>query len=175
MDKKRIYILIEDLFEDSELIYPYYRLQEAGFDAVSVGPDKGQKYTGKNGLSMISDISVSQADAAEASAVIIPGGYAPDRLRRNRPMVELVRKAHKKCRVIAAICHGPWMLAEAGIISGRKVTGFFSISTDLKNAGAEYIDREVVVDENIITSRGPKDLPVFCRNIIELIEAYSTK
>jgi len=77
--------------------------------------------------------------------------------------------------VVAAICHGPWMLAEAGIIRGKQVTGFFSISTDLKNAGAEYVDREVVVDGNIITSRGPGDLPAFCRNIIELIEAYSVK
>ena len=87
----------------------------------------------------------------------------------------MVREAYKSCKVIAAICHGPWMLAEAGIIKGKKVTGFFSISTDLENAGAEFIDREVVVDENIITSRNPGDLPVFCKNMIELLQAYASK
>jgi len=175
MGKKRIYILVEDLFEDTELLYPYYRMQEAGYDVVTIGPDKGEEYRGKNGLTIISDISVSEADIEDTAAIIIPGGYAPDRLRRNRHIVELVKKAHKKCMVVAAICHGPWMLAEAGIIRGMQVTGFFSISTDLKNAGAEYVDREVVVDGNIITSREPGDLPAFCKNIIELIEVYSVK
>jgi len=175
MKKKVVYMLIEDLFEDTEVVYPYYRMLEAGYNMITVGPEMGKEYKGKYGLTMITDISGAEARIDEAAAVVIPGGYAPDRLRRNKIMVGLVKKAHKECKIVAAICHGPWMLVEADIIKGKKVTGFFSISTDLKNAGADYLDREVVVDENLITSRGPKDLPIFCKSIIEMIEAYSAK
>jgi protease I len=175
MDKKKIFMLIEDLFEDSEVVYPYYRMQEEGYEVQTVGPEAGREYKGKKGITIVSDIAASKADIDETVAIIIPGGYAPDRMRRHKLMVDLVIKAHKKCKVVAAICHGPWMLVEADIIRGKNVTGFFSISTDLKNAGGKYIDREVVVDENIITSRYPQDLPVFCKNIIEIIEAYSHK
>ncbi len=175
MEKRKVYMLIEDLFEDVEAIYPYYRFLEEGYDLKIVGLEAGKEYKGKKGVLLKSDIAAADADLEDVDCLIIPGGYAPDRMRRNKDMVNLVKKSLKSCKVIGSICHGPWMLAEAGIINGRKVTGFFSISTDLKNAGAEYIDREVVVDDNIVTSRYPGDLPVFCKNIIMMLEAYSVE
>lgn len=175
MKDNKILILIEDLFEDVEATYPYYRMIEEGYEVEIVGPEKSKEYKGKKGETIKSDISAYDAKLDEVKAVIIPGGYAPDRMRRVKAMVDLVKKAFDKCIIIAAICHGGWMLAEADIIKDKKVTGVFSISTDLKNAGGQYIDREVVVDDNIVTSRGPKDLPVFCKSIIELVKAYSIK
>ena len=169
---KIVFILIEDLFEDPELIYPYYRMKEEGYKVFLVGPEKGMVYTGKKGVKMTSDISAEEALGMKANALIIPGGYSPDLMRRHRSMVELVEQASRNCLVIGAICHGPWMLIEADIIRGIKATGFYSIAKDMINAGAEYIDNEVVVDKNIITSRKPDDLPEFCKSIIEMIKAY---
>ncbi len=172
MKKGNVLLLIEDLFEDVEAVYPYYRLLEEGYEVNIVGPEANKEYKGKKGLSLKSDMAVDEANLDNVDCMIIPGGYAPDRMRRNKNMVNLVKEALNSCKVIGSICHGPWMLAEADIIKGRKVTGFFSISTDLKNAGAEYLDQEVVVDDNIITSRNPGDLPIFCKSIIALLEAY---
>lgn len=170
-----VLVLLEDKFEDSEAVYPYYRMQEAGFDVKLVAPEAGKEYTGKQGVKLTSDVTAGDIDVEKVAAVIIPGGYAPDRLRRYKEIVDLVRKAHDLCKVIAAICHGGWMLAEADILKGKEVTGVKAISTDLKNAGANYVFKEVVVDENIVTSRAPMDLPAFCKNIIELVEAYRSK
>ena len=169
---KKIYLLIEDFFEDSEAIYPYYRMIEEGYEVLIVGPEKNRVYKGKIGVTLKSDISASEADLNDVTAVIIPGGNAPDRMVRNKDMVEIVKNAMKNCKIIAAICHGPLMLIEADVIKNKKVTGFESIRTLLKLAGGEFIDKAVVVDDNIITSRKPADLPVFCKSIIELIEAY---
>src|SRR5674476_193267 len=169
---KKIYLLIEDFFEDSEAIYPYYRMNEEGYEVLIVGPEKNRAYKGKIGVTLKSDISASEADLNDVTAVIIPGGNAPDRMVRNKDMVEIVKNAMKNCKIIAAICHGPLMLIEADVIKNKKVTGFESIRTLLKLAGGEFIDKAVVVDDNIITSRKPADLPVFCKSIIELIKAY---
>ncbi len=169
MDKK-VLIFIEDMFEDVELIYPYYRMKEEGYKVLLVGTDKGKSYKGKKGVTMISDISAKESLSEKFQAVIIPGGYAPDKMRRNKDMVNLLKNVADSSIVIAAICHGPWMLAEADIVKGVKITSFHSITTDMINAGAEYIDSECVVDKNIITSRQPEDLPVFCKNIIEMIQ-----
>lgn len=116
MKKYKVYMLIEDLFEDSEAIYPYYRMQEEDFEVILVGPAANKDYKGKKGNILTSDISVEDADPNEADALIIPGGYAPDRMRRNKEMVDLVKKMHGSCKVIAAICHGPWMMAEADLL-----------------------------------------------------------
>jgi protease I len=169
---KKIYLLIEDFFEDSEAIYPYYRMIEEGYEVLIVGPEKNRVYKGKIGVTLKSDIAASEADLNDVAAVIIPGGNAPDMMVRNKDMVEIVKNAMKNCKIIAAICHGPLMLIEADVIKNKKVTGFESIRTLLKLAGGEFIDKAVVVDDNIITSRKPADLPVFCKSIIELIEAY---
>lgn len=173
MGKIKVLVFIEDLFEDVELTYPYYRMKEEGYDVLIVSPEAGKEYKGKKGMVLKSDISASDLNQEDISAVIIPGGYAPDKMRKDRTMVSLLEKMFKDCKVVAAICHGGWMLAEADIIKNKKVTGATSIATDLKNAGGKFIDREVVVDGNIITSRGPSDLPAFCKAIIVLIKEYS--
>jgi protease I len=165
----KIIVFIEDNFRDEELVYPYYRFIEAGYDVRLVGPEAKKTYTGKFGLPMRSDLTPGQVDLDETAAIIIPGGFAPDRMRQDRAMVDLVKKAFDTCKIIAAICHGGWMLVEADICRGKDVTGFIAIATDLKNAGGNYLDKEVVVDGNLVTSRTPADLPAFCRAVIEMI------
>jgi protease I len=165
----KIIVFIEDNFRDEELVYPYYRFIEAGYDVRLVGPEAKKTYTGKFGLPMRSDLTPGQVDLDETAAIIIPGGFAPDRMRQDRAMVDLVKKAFDACKIIAAICHGGWMLVEADICRGKDVTGFIAIATDLKNAGGNYLDKEVVVDGNLVTSRTPADLPAFCRAVIEMI------
>jgi len=169
----QIILFIEDIFRDEELVYPYYRFIEAGYDVRLVGPEAGKAYKGKFGLPLKSDLSPGQVDLDQVAAVIIPGGFAPDRMRQDKAMVDLLKKASDACKVIAAICHGGWMLAEADICRGKDVTGYIAIATDLKNAGGNYIDKEVVVDGNLVTSRIPADLPAFCKAILELVKAYN--
>jgi protease I len=166
LEGKHIAVLAEDLYEDLELWYPLLRFREAGATAVVVGPGPARTHASKHGYGVEVDKLVSEVDAADFDAVIIPGGYAPDRMRRHPAMVALVRKAVHGNKVVAAICHGGWMLASAEVIQGKNVTGFYAIKDDLIHAGAKYSDREVVVDGKIITSRQPSDLPAFCRAII---------
>lgn len=166
---KKIAVLIEDSFNEFELIYPYYRLKEAGYDSVLVGPEK-KAYRSKAGLVIESEASISEINFDEFSGVVIPGGYAPDRLRRNQKVLDFVRDMFNKENLVAAICHGGWVLISAEVVNGVTLTGFYSIKDDLKNAGAKYRDEEVVVDGNLITSRGPKDLPVFMREIIKFLD-----
>ena len=171
-----VLILLEDGFRDEEAIYPYYRFIEAGYDVKTVAPQKGRQYTGKFGIPLNADLSskeVLEGKIESIGAVIIPGGYAPDRMRMDKNMVEIVRKANNSCKIIASICHGGSMLVEADIIKNRNVTSYKSIATDMENAGGKYIDREVVVDDNLITSRVPSDLPAFCKYTITMLQEYS--
>jgi protease I len=163
---KHIAILAEDLYEELELWYPLLRLREAGAEPYVVGPGPARSHAGKHGYPVEVDKLVGEVDADDFDAVIVPGGYAPDRMRRHPAMVALVRKAALTGKVVAAICHGGWMLASAGVLQGRTVTGFFAIRDDLVNAGAAFKDAEVVVDGHLITSRQPGDLPAFCRAVI---------
>ena len=167
-----VILLVEDAFRDEELIYPYYRFKEAGYTVKVVGPERGKEYKGKFGLPIVSDMLPSEVKINEVAAIIIPGGFAPDKLRTNKDMINLVKEASDNCRVIAAICHGGWMLIEADIVRSKNVTGYKAIATDLINAGGNYLDQEIVIDKNIVTSRIPQDLPIFCRDLIELIKAY---
>lgn len=169
----KVFILVEDGFRDEEIIYPYYRFIEAGYEVIIVGPEAGKEYKGKFGLPVKSDITPANVVLDKVAALIIPGGFAPDKMRLNRDMVNLVKKVFDGCKIIAAICHGGWMLVEADICRGKDVTGYIAIATDLKNAGGNYIDKEVVVDGNLVTSRIPDDLPAFCRSTLELIKAYN--
>jgi protease I len=162
-------VLVEDLYENLELWYPVLRLREEGAQVFVVGPKAGETYKSKEGYPAKADKSAEEISADEIDAVIIPGGYAPDRMRRHEAMVKLVREAAQKGKIVAAICHGGWMLAEADVVRGRTVTSFFAIKTDLINAGANWVDKEVVRDGNIITSRVPSDLPAFMRTIIEAL------
>ena len=164
---KRIAILIEDLFNERELIYPYYRLLEAGYEVHLVGPKKDAVYTSKSGLTEKSTHASNEISAEDYDAVVIPGGFSPDFMRRTKATVDFVREMDKLNKPVAAICHGGWMLASACNLKGKKVTSFFSIKDDMVHAGAEYVDEEVVVSGNIITSRNPNDLPVFLKTIIE--------
>lgn len=168
LDNRRIAILVEDLFEDLELFYPYYRLQEAGAEVTVLGTGKGI-YQGKKGLSIKEDARVTESDPATFDAVVIPGGYAPDHMRRHTAMVDFVRQVHDTGRLVAFICHAGWLPISADIVRGRKATSFHSIRDDMRNAGADWIDEAVVRDGNLISSRVPEDLPAFCRTLIEAL------
>lgn len=166
---KKIAILVEDDYQVLEAWYPYLRLREESIKTIFVG-GMNKEYASKEGYPIIADISIKNAEASEFDGVIIPGGYAPDRLRRHAEVIDFVRELFLKGKMVAAICHAGWVLASARILKGRRVTCFFAIKDDLVNAGAEFVDREVVVDGNLITSRSPYDLPAFCREIIKFLK-----
>ncbi|MBI4562101.1 MAG: type 1 glutamine amidotransferase [Candidatus Rokubacteria bacterium] len=152
-----------------ELWVPYYRMKEEGAEVKVVGTGGAKSYASKHGYPVSVDAQAEAVDAVEFDAVIIPGGYAPDLMRRSEPMVRLVREAFQHGRLVAAICHAGWMLVSAGILKGKRATSFFSIKDDMLNAGATWVDEEVVVDGNLITSRKPDDLPAFCREIVKAL------
>ncbi len=163
---KKFIILIEDMFNDLEFWYPYYRLKEGGAEVIVVGSGSAEEYSGKSGTSARPDAKADQISAAGIDGIIIPGGYAPDHMRRYPKMVSIVKELFEAQKVVAAICHAGWMLASANIVKGRKVTSVSSIKDDLVNAGATWFDEEVVVDGKLITSRRPDDLPAFMRAVI---------
>ncbi|SFM78369.1 type 1 glutamine amidotransferase domain-containing protein [Thermodesulforhabdus norvegica] len=164
---KKIALLAENNYQDLELWYPYLRMLEEGAEVKIVGTGSSQTYTSKYGYPVTVHISADEVSADQIDAVIIPGGYAPDLLRRYGSVTKLVREAFEKGKVVAAICHAGWVLISAGILKGRRATSFFAIKDDMVNAGALWEDSEVVIDGNLITSRKPEDLPAFCRAIIE--------
>ncbi len=163
---KNIAILTEDMFNEFELIYPYYRLQEAGARVIVVGTSGGATYRAKSGLAFVSDKGSGEVSGADFDGLVIPGGYAPDHMRRHQATVRLVKEIFAAGKPVAAVCHGGWMLASAEVVAGRRCTSFFSIKDDLVHAGARWEDAEVVVDGNLITSRTPDDLPAFMRAYI---------
>ncbi|PYP30301.1 MAG: protease [Gemmatimonadetes bacterium] len=166
---KRVAILAENLYQEMELWVPYYRLKEEGAEVKVVGAGGAKSFTSKHGYPVSVDVQAEAVSAVEFDAVVVPGGYAPDMMRRHEAMVRLVREAAQHGKVVAAICHAGWMLASAGVIKGRKVTSFFSIKDDMVNAGGQWVDQEVVVDGTLITSRKPDDLPAFCREIVKAL------
>jgi len=166
---KKVVLLAENNYQEMELWVPYYRLKEEGAEVILVGSGSSRTYTSKLGYPVEVQKEAKEIDMNRYDGVVIPGGYAPDMMRRYPEMVKIVKEAHQKGKVIAAICHAGWMLASAGILKGRKVTGFFAIKDDLVNAGANYVDEEVVRDGNLITSRKPDDLPAFCRELVDAL------
>jgi len=168
LEGKHIAIMVEEDFEDSELTEPLRAMKDAGARVVIVGSGSKQNYRGKRGSATIAvDITADKVKPGDFDAIIVPGGYAPDKMRLSQPMIDLVKKAHDTGKIIAAICHGPQLLISADIVRGRRVTSWPSIAVDLKNAGAICVDEPVVRDGNIITSRRPFDLPKFNKAIIE--------
>jgi len=167
---KNVVIPVESLFNTFEFWYPYYRLKEAGADVTVVGSGSADTYTGKPGTEIKVDTSIEQVSADNYDGMVIPGGYAPDIMRRYPKMVQLVKDLFDGGKVVAAICHAGWMLASAKILQGKTVTSFFAIKDDLVHAGAEWVDQEVVVDGNLITSRTPDDLPAFMRAVIAALK-----
>ena len=166
---KRVAILAENLYQEMELWVPYYRLKEEGAEVKVVGAGGAKSFASKHGYPVSVDVQAEAVSAVEFDAVVVPGGYAPDMMRRHEAMVRLVREAAQHGKVVAAICHAGWMLASAGVVKGRKVTSFFSIKDDMVNAGGQWVDQEVVVDGSLITSRKPDDLPAFCREIVKAL------
>lgn len=166
---KRVAVFAEDFYEDLELWYPRLRLQEAGAEVVVVGSGKSKVHHGKYGYPVEVDKFIHEVRADQFDAVVIPGGYAPDHMRRYPAMVNFVREAALQNKVVAAICHAAWMLASAEVVQGKHLTCVSAIKDDLIHAGALYRDAEVVVDGNLITSRQPGDLPAFCRAIISAL------
>lgn len=166
LNGKKAIVLVEQMYNVYEFIYPYYRLKEAGAETFIVSPEAGKIYPGKDGTSFTSDLAAKDVNPAEYSVLVIPGGYAPDHMRRHKTMVDLVKTMYEQGKIVAAICHAGWMLASAEILSGKKVTSFFAIKDDLVHAGANWVDEEVVIDGNLITSRTPDDLPAFMRAVI---------
>jgi protease I len=162
---KRVAVLVEKLYEDLELWYPVLRLREAGCTVSIVGPKAGETFASKHGYPAKAEVSATEVKASDFDAVVIPGGYSPDHMRRHKAMIDLVTEAAKQGKVLAAICHGPWMLCSAKCLKGRKVTGFFAIRDDVENAGGVWEDAACVRDGNLVTSRTPDDLPAFMQGI----------
>lgn len=167
---KKIAVLVEDNYQVLEVWYPYLRLKEEGMDAVFVGTAAKKEYKSKEGYPCPRELSINNAKAGDFAGVVVPGGYAPDILRRYKAVNKFVYQLNAQGKVVAAICHGAWVLVSAGILKGRKATCFSAIKDDIVNAGAYFSDKEVVVDKNLITSRNPYDLPAFCREIIKKIK-----
>ncbi len=167
---KKIGVLIEDLYNELEFWYPYLRLKEEGFDVIAIGPEKGKEYKSKVGLPKVSEEAAKNIKPEDLSAIVVPGGYAPDRLRRSKDVLNLVKGVFENGGIVATICHGGWVLISAGILKGKKATSFFAIKDDMVNAGVNWVDEEVVVDGNLITSRVPDDLPIFLKTIISKLK-----
>ena len=165
---KRIAILAEDLYEDQELWYPYYRLLEEGAEVRIVGPG-AKTYTSKHGYPVQAEVAASESRASEFDAVVIPGGYAPDKLRRYPSVLKLVRGIYEQGKIVAAICHAGSVLISAGIVRGHKATGSVGIRDDLVNAGAEWVDVPAIRDGNLVFGRVVEDIPAFCRELVKAL------
>ena len=166
---KKIAILIDQLYQDSEVTDPKAKLENAGFKVDVIGPNTTEEYLGKKGTKIKADKSIDGVSPNDYMGLVVPGGWAPDKMRMNEKMVKFVEDINAKNKPIASICHGGSMLVEAGIVKGKRLTSYGSIKTDLINAGARWIDKEVVVDENLITSRTPADLPAFCAELLKVL------
>ena len=170
MKKKiRVAILIEDFYQDLEVWYPLLRLREEGYHVVTLEPNGRKDYKGKNGYPIQADKNIAEVRASDFDAVVIPGGWAPDKLRLSKKVLDFVKALHEQGKVVASICHGGWVLVSAGICKGKTLTSYMAIRDDLINAGARFVDREVVRDGHLITSRKPDDLPAFVKEIIHVL------
>ena len=167
---KKIAILVDQMYEEMEVWYPLFRFQEAGATVVTVGATAGETYPSKLGYPVKCQLSYDDASPADFDGVVVPGGYAPDHIRRHPKANQFVQQMDAAGKLVASICHGPWVLCSAGgMLKGRKATSFFAIKDDVIHAGADWVDAEVVVDRNLVTSRKPEDLPAFCRAAIQVL------
>jgi len=163
-------VLVEDNYQVLEVWYPYLRLREEGIETIFVGTGRAKEYKSKEGYPAVEEMQIKDAKVSQFDAVIIPGGFAPDLLRRDERINKFVKAMFDEGKLVAAICHAGWVLVSAGVLKGKTATCFFAINDDVVNAGAIFIDKEVVVDGNLITSRNPYDLPAFCREIIKFLK-----
>jgi protease I len=167
--RKRVALLVEEDFEDRELFEPRETLRDAGVEVVVVGPTAGQTFRGRRQGTVTSDVAAGAVRMTDFDALVIPGGFAPDRMRMRHAMVDLARDAMELGKPVAAICHGAQLLISARALRGRTLTCFPSIAIDVKNAGGLYVDRQVAHDQNLITSRKADDLPAFCEAILKAL------
>ena len=170
---KRVAILVEDLYQDLEVWYPFLRLKEAEAEVLIVGTNK-KEYKSKHGYPVSANATIDKVSAKQFDAVVVPGGYAPDMLRRYPAVIAFIREMDQQGKLIAAICHAGWVLCSADVVRGKTVTCFFAIKDDMVNAGATYVDQEVVRDGHLITSRKPEDLPAFTRTLIDALARASS-
>ncbi len=166
---KKIAIMLDQAYQEMEVWYPYYRFAEAGAEVVLVGPKAGATYPSKLGYPCVSDVAAGDVSGGDFDAVVVPGGWAPDFMRRDESMIRFIRQCVEAKIILAAICHGGWMLCCTDALEGRRATSFIAIRHDMINAGADWIDKECVIDGNIITARTPDDLPAFCKAIIKAL------
>jgi protease I len=169
LEGRRAAVLVEQQYQEMEVWYPVYRLREAGCKVTLVGPEAGQTYPSKLGYPAKSDRAARDVSANDFDVLVIPGGFAPDYLRRHEAVLKLVGTMAEQGKVVAAVCHGPAVLCSTQALKGRRATCFFAIKDDVSNAGATYVDAEVVRDGNLITSRKPDDLPAFMQAIIQAV------
>lgn len=167
---KRILCFVGDIYEDLELWYPKLRLEEEGAEVVLAGPEAGATYAGKNGYPAVSDAAIDNMDAANFDGLVVPGGFMPDKLRRDPKVLQLVRDFSEAGKLVAAVCHGGWIPISAGVYEGVHVTGSPGIKDDLVNAGAIWEDAPVVVDRHFVCSRKPDDLPDFCLGMLQVLD-----
>ena len=170
MSVKKIAIMVDELYQVLEVWYPYYRFREAGLEVNLIAAEAKKTYPSKEGYPCVSDIAAAQARAADYDCMLVPGGFAPDFMRRSTEVIQFANDMVNAGKVIAAICHGGWLLCSTRAYEGRRATCFMAIKDDIINAGAEYVDAECVVDGNLITSRKPDDLPAFCTAILKALE-----
>ena len=167
--ERRILIFVGEIYEDLEVWYPKLRMIEAGAKVVMAGPEAKQQYLGKNGYPCTTDVAIADVQASDFDGLIVPGGFMPDKLRRDTRVLEIVRQFDAAGKLIAAVCHGGWIPISAGVYRGVRVTGSLGIKDDLVNAGAIWEDKPVVVDRHFVSSRKPDDLPEFCRGILSVL------
>ena len=170
MPAKKVAIMVDQMYQVLEVWYPYYRLKEAGCEVYFVAAEAEKQYHSKEGYPCVSDVAAGRASAGDFDCMIVPGGFAPDFMRRSPDVIRFANDMVNAGRTIAAICHGGWLLCSTNIYKGRRATCFMAIKDDIVNAGAEYIDAECVVDGNLITSRKPDDLPAFCPASVDALK-----
>ncbi|MDR3436744.1 type 1 glutamine amidotransferase domain-containing protein [Telmatospirillum sp.] len=171
---RAILILMENGFEDMELMYPLYRLREAGYRTIAAAPKAGQTYQGKHGYPWVSDAAIDDIEEKDFAGIILPGGWCPDKLRRAAKVKDLIAAFDRSQKLVAAICHGGWMAISAGVYRGVRVTGSLGIKDDLENAGAIFESAPVVIDRHFVSSRNPDDLPAFMQGVLGVLSNTRT-
>lgn len=169
LHNKTVICLLDDEFEDLELWYPVYRAREAGATVLYAGPEKGKKHIGKYGVPAVADLSFDEVNSEDIIGLLVPGGWAPDKLRRYPKVLQLVQELNAADKPIGQICHAGWVLISAKILEGRKVTSTPGIRDDMENAGATWYDEAVVVDGNLISARRPPDLPPYAKAFVDAL------
>lgn len=172
LSEKKILMFVEDIYEDLELWYPKLRMIEAGARVTVAGPEAGRVYQGKHGYPCKSDAAIADVQEKDFEGLVIPGGFAPDRLRRDPKVLELTRRFHESEKLVAYICHAGWIPISAKIVNGIRCTSTPGIKDDLENAGAIWVDEALVIDRHHVSSRRPDDLPQFCRGIIQVLTRF---